>query len=349
MKNEMNIIKKLPDTLLPWYRQNARVLPWRSDRNPYHVWVSEIMLQQTRVEAVIGYYTRFLSALPDIKALAEAEEDVLLKLWEGLGYYNRVRNLQKAAREIMQKHNGLFPCDYEAIRALPGIGAYTAGAVSSICFEMPRAAVDGNVLRILSRMTAYDKPVDTEETKKAFAEKLEKVYPTDACGDFTQALMELGACICTPKSPNCTACPAHTFCLAKKQNQTTDFPIRLPKREKKLQKLSVFLLECDGRFALTQRDRSGLLSGLWQLPNTQIVFENDEAALQATPLEGTNPVRLLRAMDKEHIFTHIKWEMRCYHILCSSESPAYIWATPAEIQKNYALPTAFRMFLQDLK
>ena len=349
MNNAMKIIKKLPDALLPWYKHNARKLPWRSDCDPYHVWVSEIMLQQTRVEAVIGYYARFLSALPDIRSLAEADEALLLKLWEGLGYYNRVRNLQKAAREIVEKYDGVFPSDYTAIRALPGIGAYTAGAISSICYQKPYAAVDGNVLRILSRMTAYAEPIDTEETKKDFARKLEQVYPAGECGNFTQALMELGACICTPKSPSCDACPANSFCLARKQNKMTDYPIRLPKREKKLQQLSVFLLECDGKYALTQRDRAGLLSGLWQLPNTQSIFVSDSDALDADIPKSSNPLRLIRTMDRVHIFTHIKWEMRCYHILCGKEDDAYTWATAEEIRKFYALPTAFRMFLQDLK
>ncbi len=349
MKKDMSIIKKLPEVLLPWYAQNARDLPWRRDRMPYHVWVSEIMLQQTRVEAVIGYYARFLDALPDIQALANAPEAQLLKLWEGLGYYNRVRNLQKAAKVICERYGGEFPQTYAEILALPGIGAYTAGAIASICYALPHAAVDGNVLRILSRMTASDTPIDLEETKKAFAEKLEAVYPAGQCGDFTQALMELGACVCTPKSPSCAVCPASGFCRARKQNKMTDYPVRLPKREKKLQKRSVFLLESDGCFALTQRDRAGLLSGLWQLPNTEAVFENADAALAFVHACGLAPRRLVRTMERQHVFTHIKWEMTCYHVLCRTKCADYVWASLEEIQKTYALPTAFRMFFEDIE
>ena len=349
MKKDTKIYKQLPELLLPWYKENARDLPWRENQEPYRVWVSEIMLQQTRVEAVIGYYQRFLEALPDIKTLANAPEAQLLKLWEGLGYYNRVRNLQKAAQVVCEQHHGVFPNTYEEILALPGIGAYTAGAVSSICFGLPRAAVDGNVLRILSRMTASDTPIDLEETKKSFAERLEAVYPKGQCGTFTQALMELGACVCTPKSPSCDLCPVREICRARKQNQITKYPVRLPKREKKLQSLSVFLLECDGKFALTQRDRKGLLSGLWQLPNTDQVFSDADAALLYIQTEGIKPQRLLRTLDRQHIFTHIKWEMRCYHVLCRKESADYTWASLGEIRKKYALPTAFRMFFEDME
>lgn len=347
MKKDMNIIKKLPETLLPWYKENARDLPWRKDRMPYHVWVSEIMLQQTRVEAVIGYYARFLNALPDIRALADAPEAQLLKLWEGLGYYNRVRNLQKAAKVVCERYGGEFPQTYAEILALPGIGNYTAGAICSICYELPHAAVDGNVLRILSRMTASEAPIDLEETKKDFADKLAAVYPAGQCGDFTQALMELGACVCTPKSPSCEVCPASGFCRARRQNKMTAYPVRLPKREKRLQRLSVFMLECDGKFALTQRDRAGLLSGLWQLPNTQSVFENADAALAFVQESGAEPQRLVRTMDRQHIFTHIKWEMTCYHVLCRKQSADYTWACLEEIKKTYALPTAFRMYFEE--
>ena len=199
---------RLPKVLLPWYRANARDLPWRKDREPYHVWVSEIMLQQTRVEAVRGYYERFLKALPDIKSLAEIPEEALLKLWEGLGYYSRARNLQKTAKCILENHGGVFPKSYDAVRALPGIGDYTAGAVCSICYEMPTPAVDGNVLRITARMSGNTAPIDLPETKKAVANALKEVYPKGHCGDFTQSLMELGACVCTPKSPKCGGCPA---------------------------------------------------------------------------------------------------------------------------------------------
>ena len=215
------IYAALPGVLLPWYERNARDLPWRHTKEPYRVWVSEIMLQQTRVEAVIGYYERFMEAFPTVQALAEADEARVLKLWEGLGYYSRARNLQKTAKLLTETQNGAFPDTAEALEKLPGIGAYTAGAVASICFEQPAAAVDGNVLRIIMRMTADDRPIDLPQVKKEIGEALCKVYPKGHCGAFTQALMELGACVCMPKSPKCEDCPTQSFCRAYKAGTVT--------------------------------------------------------------------------------------------------------------------------------
>ena len=229
------IYTALPGVLLPWYEKNARDLPWRHTKEPYRVWVSEIMLQQTRVEAVIGYYERFMEAFPTVQALAEADEARVLKLWEGLGYYSRARNLQKTAKLLTETQNGAFPDTAEALEKLPGIGAYTAGAVASICFEQPAAAVDGNVLRIIMRMTADDRPIDLPQVKKEIGEALCKVYPKGHCGGFTQALMELGACVCTPKSPKCEVCPTQSFCRAYKAGNVTKYPVKRPKAAKKRQ------------------------------------------------------------------------------------------------------------------
>ena len=209
------ILKQLPSLLLPWFARHRRELPWRRDKEPYHVWLSEIMLQQTRVEAVRGYYERFLERLPTVGALARAEENELLKLWEGLGYYSRVRNLQKAAQCIVDEYGGVFPRTYDEIRALPGIGPYTAGAICSICFELPTPAVDGNVVRVLSRFLADDAPVTDERVKRETARRLAEVYPRGHCGDFTQALMELGATVCLPNgAPLCESCPLRELCRA---------------------------------------------------------------------------------------------------------------------------------------
>ena len=206
----------LPETLLPWFAEHRRDLPWRRDREPYHVWLSEIMLQQTRVEAVRGYYERFLTALPTVQALADAPEDRLLKLWEGLGYYSRARNMQKAAQVIVTQHGGVFPREYDDVRALPGVGPYTAGAICSICFELPTPAVDGNVLRVAARLLRLDAPVTEERIKRGIGEMLEKIYPAGRCGDFTQALMELGATVCLPNGePKCALCPVAAFCAAR--------------------------------------------------------------------------------------------------------------------------------------
>lgn len=342
MKTTDFIFKQLPNALLPWYRQNARKLPWRQDTDPYHIWISEIMLQQTRVEAVRTYYIRFLKQLPDIHTLADAAESQLLKLWEGLGYYNRARNLQKAARVIETQYDGHFPNQYNDIRALPGIGPYTAGAIASICFNLPYAAVDGNVLRIITRMTENSAPIDLMHTKNEIAAQLEKVYPKNDCGQFTQALMELGAMICTPKSPKCTDCPAQYFCRAYANGTVLQYPVKQPKKDKRLEEHTVFLLQCKDKYALTKRDENGLLSGLWQLPNVSGKM-NVEQALHTADSFGVHPAELCRQFHRIHVFTHIKWEMTCYHILCTEKSSDFVWATAQEIQTSYALPTAFRI------
>lgn len=345
-KEIQNQYKALPALLLPWYRENARDLPWRRTKEPYRVWVSEIMLQQTRVEAVRGYYDRFLTALPRIKNLAEADEEHLLKLWEGLGYYSRVRNLQKAAKTVMEQHGGVFPSNYGDVRALTGIGDYTAGAICSICFEQPRAAVDGNVLRIMARITEDFSPIDLADTKKKVAAALEEVYPAGECGAFTQSLMELGACVCTPRSPKCGECPVKEICFARKAGTVEKLPVKLPKKPKREEKRTVFLLECDGKYAVCKRTEKGLLSGLWQLPNVTGEKTPDEA-LKTVDSFGAKPLELQKEVHKTHIFTHIVWDMVGYHILCGIKAKGFTWVSREELQSTYALPTAFRIFLED--
>ena len=347
-KEAKQIFAALPGLLLPWYAENARALPWRRDREPYHVWVSEIMLQQTRVEAVRGYYERFLAALPDIPSLAAAPEETLLKLWEGLGYYSRARNLQKAAKRIVAQYGGEFPRDYDSVRALPGIGDYTAGAICSICFESPVPAVDGNVLRIAARMCLEPSPIDLPAVKKSVAESLQEVYPKGHCGAFTQSLIELGACVCMPKVTKCDICPVREICLSHAHGTQATLPKKLPKREKRVEPRTVFLLEYDGAYAIEQREGKGLLAGLWQFPNTEGQLSPSDA-LQAAENFGVRPTELLRETHKTHIFTHIRWEMVGYHIRCREKSGNFIWATPEELQSAYALPTAFRIFLDDVQ
>ena len=346
-KTEQAVYEALPALLLPWYAENARDLPWRHSREPYRVWVSEIMLQQTRVEAVIGYYNRFMAAFPTIYALAEAEESRVLKLWEGLGYYSRARNLQKTAKQIVDDFNGMFPDTAEALEKLPGIGAYTAGAIASICFECPSAAVDGNVLRIMARITADDSPIDLPATKRKIGAALEKVYPKGRCGAFTQALMELGACVCTPKSPGCTACPVQTLCVAHRENAVQSFPVKLPKAKKRVEERTVFLLRCGGETAICRREETGLLAGLWQFPNCAGALTVDDAVRWAEE-HGVQPVGLLRSVHRTHIFTHIRWEMIGYLLDCAAKSADFVWAGREALTEAYALPTAFRMFLEDI-
>ena len=337
--------RKLPEALLPWYHKHARDLPWRQDRQAYHIWLSEIMLQQTRVEAVRDYYQRFVAELPTIEALAQVEEARLLKLWEGLGYYSRARNLHKAAQQIVHERNGCFPSTYEEILALPGVGPYTAGAIASICFEQPVAAVDGNVLRVLSRIGEDFSPIDLPKTRREMSIRLSNVYPKGACGDFTQAMMELGAMVCLPKSPRCSSCPAADFCLAQHHSTQAQLPVRLPKREKRVEQRTVLLLQCQDKLAIQKREEEGLLSGLWELPNFSGALSPDMALGRAAQL-GVQAVELCQELHRVHIFTHIRWEMVCYHILCKNMAAGLVWATQADLQKDYALPTAFRIFLQ---
>lgn len=338
-----NSLCKLPAALLPWYRAHHRPLPWREDREPYHIWLSEVMLQQTRVEAVKGYYARFLAALPTIAALADADDALLLKLWEGLGYYSRVRNLKKAAQCIMQRYGGTFPTDYRSIRALPGIGDYTAGAICSICFEMPVAAVDGNVLRVYARLTADRTPIDSVPLRSSVARRLEAIYPSEA-GLFTQALMELGATVCLPNGrPLCESCPCSGFCAAFARQLQQELPLRTPKRPRKTACKTVFILSCRGHFALVKRDERGLLAGMWQFPEAQGLLSTQEA-LAAVRDMGLTVCDISRQTDKKHIFTHIQWDMRGYYLEVTDTCDAFSWQTPEQIEREAALPTAFRQF-----
>ena len=339
------MLEQLPVLLLPWFAEHRRDLPWRRDREPYHVWLSEIMLQQTRVEAVRGYYLRFLERLPDIAALASAPEDVLLKLWEGLGYYSRVRNLQKAAQCVMEQHDGEFPQELSAIRALPGIGDYTAGAIASICFEAPTAAVDGNVLRVILRLTVCaDSPADVR-VQRRIGEELSAVYPAGHCGDFTQALMELGATVCLPNgAPQCGACPLRALCEAHAQGTELQFPTKPPKKPRRVEQRTVFVLQCGDRLAVCKRPSRGLLAGLWQLPDVPGKLETAEALRQAEQW-GVHPTGILKTAERTHIFTHVQWDLRGVWLTCAAEAPQFTWADEDALRHEIGLPTAYRQFL----
>lgn len=342
-----SILHNLPGVLLPWFDQNKRDLPWRQDKEPYHVWLSEIMLQQTRVEAVKGYYARFLAAFPTISALAEADDALLYKLWEGLGYYSRVRNLKKAAQVVMDVHSGTFPRTYEEIRALPGIGPYTAGAIASICFELPTPAVDGNVLRVISRLCNEDTPIDSPAYKKAVTERLAAVYSSRA-GDFTQALMELGATLCGPnRAPQCLACPCAHFCKAHTAGTAAQLPVKSQKKVKTEENRTVFILSCDGSYALQKRPDSGLLAGLWEFPNIPGSLDMAQG-LESIKNWGLQPRQPLREIKRQHIFTHIKWHMQGLYIEVSEKHGAFSWFTAQEIRNHAALPTAFRQFWEEI-
>ena len=339
-------LNQLPEVLLPWYEKNRRDLPWRKDQEPYRVWLSEIMLQQTRVEAVKGYYARFLDALPDVEALANCDDELLHKLWEGLGYYSRVRNLKKAARVIMDKHGGIFPRTYEEVRALPGIGDYTAGAVCSICFGLPTPAVDGNVLRVVSRITEDATPIDLPQRKREVQKLLAAVYPEEA-GEFTQALMELGATLCGPNwEPRCEMCPCRSFCGGALHGTARQFPVKLPKKEKRVEEKTVFILSCDGLYALEKRPDNGLLAGLWQFPNCPGKLDIP-GTVKAVENMGLQVRDLRRMIERKHIFTHIRWEMSGYFLEVSRPGGDFIWMTAEQIRRTAALPTAFRQFWEE--
>ena len=342
----MEIPANLPQLLLRWYQENKRDLPWRRDDEPYHVWVSEIMLQQTRVEAVKGYYARFLEALPTVADLAACDDDRLHKLWEGLGYYSRVRNMKKCASVLVQCYGGRFPRNYDAIRALPGIGDYTAGAICSICFDMPTPAVDGNVLRVISRLLDDATPIDLPAQKKLVQQSLASVYPREA-GSFTQALMELGATVCGPnRSPDCKNCPCSDICLATERGTAEALPVKSPKKGRREEERTVLILRCKDRYAVTRRPESGLLAGLWQLPDVAGKLEAVQV-LQLLDELGASPRELLRQADKQHIFTHVQWSLRGFYLEVAACPERWQWFTEEEIRKNVALPTAYRQFWEE--
>lgn len=338
----------LPGAVIPWYRNNCRNLPWRADKEPYHVWLSEIMLQQTRVEAVKGYYMRFLEALPTVFDLANADDALLNKLWEGLGYYSRVRNLKKAALEIVQQYDGVFPGEYDAILALPGIGDYTAGAICSIAYDLPTPAVDGNVLRVISRLTDDSTPIDLPHYKRMVRSMLAAVYPKEA-GDFTQALMELGATVCGPnRKPGCGQCPCAAFCKGYQNGTAESLPVKSPKVKRRIEERTVFVLRCEDRYALEKRPAKGLLAGLWQFPNVLGKLELD-AAIQTVEDMGLFVKGVHRIIERKHIFTHIEWHMRCVYLDVSHTDKQYSWQTAQQISGESALPTAFRQFWEEIE
>ena len=337
----MDELHQLPIPLLVWYREKARVLPWRSDPTPYHVWVSEIMLQQTRVAAVLDYYRRFLEAAPDVAALAALSQDQLMKLWQGLGYYSRARNLQKAAEQIMNDHGGVFPNTYEEIRALAGVGDYTAGAVGSIAFGLPVPAVDGNVLRVTARITGDSGDIATPAMKKKVTQALAEVIPLEAPGDFNQAMMELGATVCLPNgAPLCERCPAAGFCRAFQEGRTGELPVKAAKKARRVEMRIVYLLFYRDCVALRRRPDRGLLAGLWEYPN-ELDGGTDWLAQW-----GLSAPPLTKVGTGKHIFSHVEWHMTALAgELDRPDLPdGWVWADRTALRDVYAVPNAFQSF-----
>jgi len=356
---------RLTEPLLNWYEENKRELPWRKDATPYRVWVSEIMLQQTRVEAVKPFFERFTKRLPDVKDLAECPEDELLKLWEGLGYYNRVRNMQKAAIEVMEQYGGELPADYKALLHLKGIGSYTAGAIASIAYQIPVPAVDGNVLRILTRVTADDTDIMKASFRKQVEELLTAYMQSEAfdstkSGAFNQALMELGATVCVPNgAPNCKQCPWNDRCLARKNNRILELPVKSKAKERRIEKRTVLVIRDGERVAIRKRPRKGLLAGLYELPNVEGHMTQEEILAYLKELKFS-PIRIQKLPEAKHIFSHVEWQMQGYAILI--EEPEYaiemprasgevmrpeegfIYVEAATSEQKYAIPAAFAAY-----
>ena len=311
--------------LVSWYKQNKRSLPWRNEPTPYHVWISEIMLQQTRIEAVIPYYHRFLNEIPDVKSLSEVDDDKLMKLWEGLGYYSRARNLKKAAIQIMTEHGGSLPEKAADLRKLSGIGDYTAGAIASISFGKPEPAVDGNVLRVMTRVLGAFDDVMLPATKKMISEELRAVYPTGGdAQNLTQAIMELGESLCIPNGEaKCVSCPLRELCEANKEDLTGKIPVKTPKKARRIENRTVLLLSCRGKYAIKKRPETGLLAKLWEYPNLD-GHTSEEALSRYLHEQGITPISVRPIGDAIHIFTHVEWHMIGFAAECAEKKlPSY--------------------------
>ena len=352
-------LRQLVEPLQSWFQDNARVLPWREKPLAYYVWVSEIMLQQTRVEAVKPYFDRFIRELPDVEALAECPEDKLLKLWEGLGYYNRVRNLKIAANQIMDEYDGQIPMEYEALLKLKGIGHYTAGAIASIAYGKAVPAVDGNVLRVISRVTADDSDIMKQSVRSHMEEKLlevmvdanSKVIPSI----FNQALMELGATVCVPNgAPHCERCPWCSICEARRQNRIEELPVKAKAKSRKIEERTVFIIKDGDKVALHKRPKTGLLAGLYELPNTEGHLTEEEAVAYIKR-QGYEPIRIQPVCAAKHIFSHVEWHMKGYVIFLEAQgydskksSKDWFFINTEETKDNYAIPSAFVKYTEYL-
>ena len=340
----MNKTERLAEAaarLIEWYAASRRPLPWREEPTPYHVWISEIMLQQTRIEAVIPYYERFLRELPDIASLAAVDENRLLKLWEGLGYYSRARNLRKAARQVMEQYGGELPRRAEELKKLAGIGDYTAGAIASIAYGEPEPAVDGNVLRVLSRLLAFDDDIMEQRTRREVSAKLRAVYPGgENAGLLTEGIMELGEIVCIPNGEaKCGLCPLRALCLARERDAVAHYPVKAPPRARRIEERTVLLLRCGECWAIRKREGKGLLAGLWEFPNVPGALTAEEAAAHVPGALSCTPCG-----EAVHIFTHVEWHMRGYLLDCAAESPDFTWVSAEALREDYSLPTAFRFY-----
>lgn len=339
-----NIVKPLVE----WYEENHRILPWREAKNPYYIWISEIMLQQTRVEAVKPYFQRFIQELPTVEDVSDYPEEQLLKLWEGLGYYNRVRNIQKAAIQIVEQYGGNLPADYELLKKLPGIGNYTAGAVASIAYDIPVPAVDGNVLRVISRITESYEDILKQSVKTKVENELLEIIPKENPGVFNQALMELGAMVCLPNgAPKCEICPVADLCQAKANQTVMELPVKKKAKARRLEPKTVIVLRDGDRVAIRKRPAKGLLAGLYELPNVEGHITEEELLVWLKKYDVL-PLQIKKLEDSKHIFSHVEWNMIGYMIrvaqLDVEKEQDLIFAETVDIEKNYPVPVAFSAY-----
>lgn len=346
-------LRRMAAPLIQWYQEQKRDLPWRVNVDAYKVWVSEIMLQQTRVEAVKPYYARFLKTFPTIVHLAEAEEDLLLKMWEGLGYYNRVRNMQKAAKQVVTEYHGIFPSSYEEIRKLTGVGNYTAGAIASFAYGIPKPAVDGNVLRVISRLTASYDDIMNANVKERVEHEIESLIPNDCASDFNQGLIELGAIVCVPNgAPKCDECPLVHICKAHERGIELELPIKAKAKERRVEQRTVLIIQ-DGEYvAIRKRPKKGLLAGLYELPNVEGHLTEEETIAYCRQI-GLSPIRIQKVGEGKHIFSHVEWHMIGYRILTDElemvDTDEIIFIHPEEIQKSYPIPAAFETYTNQIQ
>ncbi len=355
MKNDRNDemravhqLSRIVEPLLAWYEKESRDLPWRKSKDPYAIWVSEIMLQQTRVEAVKPYFARFMTEFPTIKHLAEADETRLLKLWEGLGYYSRARNLKKAAETVVCEYGGRLPCSYDALLSLSGVGTYTAGAIASIAFNIPVPAVDGNVLRIISRILADDSDIGDAKTKRTATNLLARIIPQDRAGDFNQALMDLGATVCLPVGKaRCEVCPLSLVCEAYLNDVAASFPVKSMKKKRRIEKRTVWLISCGDNVAIRRRPSRGLLAGLWEFPNEEGSRSMKEWRVELTKRDW-HVTSVKCAGESTHIFTHIEWKMKGYWVEVSEPIEEWEWVGRDELTDVYPIPTAFKYYQQQV-
>lgn len=350
MSLEEECLQQMIEPLMEWYRRQHRDLPWRRNPAPYHVWLSEIMLQQTRVEAVIPYYERFLEALPGIRALAEVSDEELMKLWQGLGYYSRARNLKKAAQIAVEQYDGQLPADYKKLLKLPGIGSYTAGAVASIAFGIPKPAVDGNVLRVISRLLALEEDIRLPKVKKDMEVQLEAIMPKDAPGDFNQALMELGAVVCIPNGePRCSECPLLGICQAKARDLTGQIPYKAPKKPRKIEDRTILLIRYKDSYAMEKRPSKGLLAGLYEFVNLEGSFTGEKLTEYLIG-QGETAFTVKHLPDSKHVFSHVEWRMQAYYVLLKArKGKQFTYYSRKDILEQLAVPSAFSAYLRILE